>query len=177
MAGGGAAPRPGCFPSGRPAFCAGLLGNLVPSHFAPPWRHSLAGWSQFLQNVGSFTAPAPPRAESRELGGSCLLPELQAVKVQWGAGQVLPGSSDLGLRLQLVGGGGKGAGSSFSREGSESMSGPNVPWKMGKLRLRENGVPLRQTSLKPWRELLPPTISQPWLPWARRGRTGAGGSI
>ena len=121
---------------------------------------------------------APSRVQLRELGGSFLFPELQAVKVQWGAGQVLPGSSDPGLRLQLVGGGGKGAGSSFSREGSESMSGPNVPWEMGELRLRENGMPLRlQTSLKPWRELLPPTISQPWLPWARRGRTGAGGSI
>lgn len=63
--GGEAAPRPGRFPSGRPAFCTGLLGNLVPSHFTPPRRHTLAGLSQFLQNLGSFTAPAPPRAESR----------------------------------------------------------------------------------------------------------------
>lgn len=100
------------------------------------------------------------------------------MKVQWGAGRVLPGSRDPGLRLQLVGGGGRGAGSGFSREGSESMSGPNVPWKTGKLRLRENGVPLRlQTSLKPRRELLPPILSQPRLPWARRGRTGVGGFI
>lgn len=91
---------------------------------------------------------------------------------------MLPGSRDTGFRLQLAGGGGRRAGSGFSREGSESPSSPNAPWKMGKRRLRESGVPLRlQTSLKPRRELLPPILSQPELPWARRGRTGAGGFI
>ena len=63
MAGVEVALSPGSFPRGCPAFCPGLLSNPVPSCFTPLWRHTLEGWSQFLQNLRYFTALPPARPE------------------------------------------------------------------------------------------------------------------
>lgn len=108
--GGEVALSPGSFPRFCPAFCPGLLSNLVPSRFTPPWRHTLAGWSQFLQNLGSFTAsPRPARLEQSpdtRAGDSFLLPEVQAVNIQLGAG---PGAARVqGHWLQAAAGQGWG---------------------------------------------------------------------